>query len=53
MDWILWVSIGFVAGYFCGAATMALMALSSRRTRLERNAAFDRDAPIQGPTTVF
>lgn len=52
MEWIVWIGV-FVAGYFCGAATMALMALSSRRTRLERSAAFDRDAAIQGPTTVF
>jgi len=52
MDWILWVII-LAVGYFCGAATMALMALSSRRTRLERTVGFDRDATIQGPTTVF
>lgn len=53
MEWIWWVCLGFGVGYFCGAATMALMALSSRRTRQEVRMDFDRDAPFQGPTTVF
>ena len=53
MDWT-WITILiiFAVGYFCGAVTMALMALSSTRTRQEGlQVAYKRDPSLDAHTT--
>jgi cell division protein FtsW (lipid II flippase) len=52
MDWIYWVAIGFAAGFFCGTALMALMAMSSRQTQRKRMG-FEFLSPLDGPSTIF
>ena len=53
LTWIT-ILIVFAVGYFCGAATMALMALSSTRTRDEGSrVAYKRDPSLDAHTTGF
>jgi len=52
MDWVLWAAIGFVAGFFCGAVVMGLMAMSSRPPQ-RKPLPINFGHPLEGPSTIM
>jgi hypothetical protein len=53
VNWIWWVSIGFVLGLNCGVALSGLLRFSSERQKNEalRKSLFG--AHLDGPSTIF
>lgn len=49
MDWILWMAVGFAAGFVCGVVLMALMSQSSRPPP-RRPTTFDWGSPLDQPS---
>jgi hypothetical protein len=49
MDLILWIAVGFAAGFVCGVVLMALMSQSSRPPP-RRTPTFDWSSPLEQPS---